>query len=119
MYANNQDDSNYNNKPNINNTPNEGPGYPLKQYHENLMKLVHLLEEDCIDETQLKDIIVNLKNKANQITWTCEHEEILKSLCERCRCYTYLHSRSVQYFSFLHVKFTMPMFIITLIVAKV
>ena len=59
--------------------------------------------------------MVNLKNKANQITWTREHEQILKSLCEKCRCYTYLHSKSVQYFSSLHVKFTMPMFIITLI----
>jgi len=115
MNTNNRDDDDNEQNININITPSDGDTYPLKQYHENLIKLVHLLEEDCIDETQLKDIIVNLKNKANQITWTCEHEEILKSLCERCRCYTYLHSRSVQYFSLLHVQFTMPMFIITLI----
>ena len=89
--------------------------YPLKQYHNNLLKLVHLLEEECIDETQLKDIIINLKNKANQITWTREHEYVLKELAEKCSCYVFLHTRSYKYFALVHIQFTMPMFIITLL----
>lgn len=89
--------------------------FPLKQYHQSLLKLIDLLEEDCIDEMQLKDIIVHLKNKANEITWTPEHEIILKNIAEKSICYAYLHDRSFKYFSSLHVKFTMPMFIITLL----
>ena len=94
---------------------NEEEKYPLKQYHNNLLKLVHLLEEECIDETQLKDIIINLKNKANQITWSREHEYVLKELAEKCSCYVFLHTRSFKYFAKVHIQFTMPMFIITLL----
>lgn len=102
-------------KPNKTKFADDYVTYPLKQYHQNLLKLVDLLEEECIDETQLKDIIINLKNKANQITWTQEHEHVLKRMAEKCSCYVYLHNKSFKYYSNVHLQFTMPMFIITLI----
>ena len=107
--------TNTNTKPNKTKFADDYEAYPLKQYHQNLLKLVDLLEEECIDETQLKDIIVNLKNKANQITWTQEHETVLKRMAEKCSCYVYLHNKSFKYYSKVHLQFTMPMFIITLI----
>ena len=46
----------------------------LRDYHGTLLKLIELLEDDCINEDQLKEIIINLKNKAKSISWTETHE---------------------------------------------
>ena len=87
----------------------------LKNYHQSLLKLVDLFEEECINEEQLKDIVKNIKNHTEEISWNTEHERLLKNLGEVSGIYYFLHTSSSDKYKRCHYSFTFPMFLITLI----
>ena len=55
----------------------------LQNKRSSLVKLMSLLENNDIDEDQLRDIIRHMKEEGMHITWNRCHEAILKSIGEK------------------------------------
>jgi len=86
----------------------------LQNKHESLEKLLDLLENNDIDEDQLRDIIRHMKEEGMHITWNHSHESILKSIGEKSAVFFQMHRTCHFYRKREHAFFTMPMFILSL-----
>ena len=71
--------------------PKKTEGNVLQNKRSSLVKLMALLENNDIDEDQLRDIIRHMKEEGMHITWNRCHEAILKSIGEKSSIY---HFRS-------------------------
>ena len=86
----------------------------LQNKRSSLVKLMSLLENNDIDEDQLRDIIRHMKEEGMHITWNRCHESILKSIGEKSSIYHYMHRTCHFYYKKQHALFAMPMFILSL-----
>tara|TARA_B100001540_G_C15746540_1_gene614791 strand:- start:449 stop:1351 length:903 start_codon:yes stop_codon:yes gene_type:complete len=86
----------------------------LQSKRGSLEKLMSLLENNDIDEDQLRDIIRHMKEEGMHITWNSCHEKILKSIGEKSSIYHEMHRTCHFYYKKEHAWFAMPMFILSL-----
>ena len=94
--------------------PKKTEGNVLQNKRSSLVKLMALLENNDIDEDQLRDIIRHMKEEGMHITWNRCHEAILKSIGEKSSIYHYMHRTCHFYYKKQHALFAMPMFIFSL-----